>query len=376
MFKRILTILVIIFSLCSCVYAAEPEVDLSSIENLSKKLQQENYIPEISFSNMIKNYKDTGEVGFSIKNFWNSLISYIFREITISSKLMVELLFIGMLCAVFENVQRSFDDNNVSKIAYYSCFLVMVIIIIKSFTNAVDIGKNAITQMIEFTNALIPILLSLLASTGGFASAAILDPVIMVLIKIISDVIRDIVLPLTILVVILKIVDNLSDEIKITRLAALISQINGWIIGFIMTVFIGFVTIRGSASATIDQVTLKSAKFAMDNFIPVVGKCLSDAIGTVVSYSLILKDAISIAGLLFIIFICLFPLIKIIMLSLIYKFVGAVMEPVVDKKIVDCLNAAGNSMVMVFASVLSVAIMFFIMITIITSTGKLITIVR
>ncbi|HBF76847.1 MAG TPA: stage III sporulation protein AE, partial [Clostridiaceae bacterium] len=69
-------------------------------------------------------------------------------------------------------------------------------------------------------------------------------------------------------------------------------------------------------------------------------------------------------------------LIKIILISLIYKFVGAIMEPVVDKKVVSCLSAAGDSMIMVFACVLCVTIMFFIMITIISSTGKLLTLVR
>jgi stage III sporulation protein AE len=72
------------------------------------------------------------------------------------------------------------------------------------------------------------------------------------------------------------------------------------------------------------------------------------------------------------VFICIFPLIKIIIISLVYKFVGAVMEPVVDDRIVDCLTDVGNSLTMVFACVLSVGIMFFIMISIVASTGRLV----
>jgi stage III sporulation protein AE len=64
------------------------------------------------------------------------------------------------------------------------------------------------------------------------------------------------------------------------------------------------------------------------------------------------------------------------MISLVYKFVGAVMQPVVDKKVVDCLTSVGNSLTLVFASVLSVAVMFFVMITIIISTGRLVMMVR
>lgn len=379
--RRVLLFILLIFTLQGVVFAAEPpkpatNVDISALENFSQRLQQDmDYLPDISVSRLIENYKQTGSIGVAFGDFVNSFLRFMFNEVVSNSRLLVELLFIGILCAVLQNIQSSFDGEGVAKIAYYACFLIMVMIIIKSFTVTMQIGRDTINNMIEFTNAMMPPLMVLLASVGGFASAATLDPIMMLVIKVISDVIRDIVLPMTILIVILNIVNSLSDTVKISKLAGLVKQINLWILGFIMTVFVAFVTIRSSTSATLDQVTLKSAKFAVDNFIPFVGKALSDAITTVAGYSLILKDAVSIVGLVIMLFICVFPLIKIIIISLIYKFVGAVMEPVVDKKVVECLTAAGNSFTIVFACVLSVAIMFFIMITIIASTGKLITLV-
>jgi len=380
MYKKLLILLFLFFifnfNFNICYAKDGNELDLSSIENISKELQEEDYLPDISFSKFVENYKETGSTGFTFKSFLNVLGKFLFQEVTINSKLMVELLSIGMLCAVLENIERAFSNDGVQKIAYYACFLVMVVIIVKSFITSVQLGQRTITSMIEFTNALIPVLLTLLASSGGITSAAVLDPVVMILIKIVTDIIRDVVLPMTILILILNIVDSLSDEIKVSRLAELIKQIDEWVLGFIMTIFIGFMTVRVNSSATFDQAALKGAKFAVDNLIPVVGKCLSDAISSVASYSQILKDAVSTAGLVVMILICIFPLIKIILISLIYKFVGAIMEPVVDKKVVSCLSAAGDSMIMVFACVLCVTIMFFIMITIISSTGKLLTLVR
>lgn len=351
-------------------------VDISSLEDFSKKLQQNtDYIPKISFSRIIDTYKQTGSIGITLKDFAKSIGDFLMKEVILNSRLMVELLFIAILCAVLQNVQNAFSEDSVSKIGYYACYLLMVIIIVKSFVNAVEIGRQTINMMIEFTNMLIPPLIILLASVGGFTSAATLDPIVMIAIKIISDVIRDFILPMAVLTLVVNIVDNLSDSIKITKLGGLIKQVSTWALGFIMTVFIGIITVRSTASTALDQLTLKTTKFAVDNFVPVVGKCMSDAISTVASYSLVLKNAIGIAGLLIMICICLFPLIKIMLISLIYKLVGAVMEPVVDKRIVECLTSAGNVLTIVFASVLSVSVMFFIMITIIMSTGKLLVMV-
>lgn len=377
MMRRFLFIfLTVLFFLNYKVYAQADEntlFDISKLEAYSQRLQQEeNYLPDISFSKMIDTYKSSGSTGLSLKTISQGLLKALFKEIVANSNLFVELLFIGILCAVLQNIQNAFDSQGISKIAYYVCFLIMVIIIIKSLMLSMNIGKKAIDDMIEFTNALMPALIVLLAAVGGFVSAATLDPILMFVIKLTSDIIRDLIIPMTMIIAMLNIVNNLSDELKISKFADLVRQINLWVLGFIMTIFTAVVTIRSNTSATFDEVAVKSAKFAVDNFIPVVGKCLSDAVTTVAGYSLILKDAVSVAGLIILFLICIFPLIKIILIALIYKFVSAVMEPIVDRKVINCLSAVGSSITMIFVCILSVAVMFFIMITIIAQTGRLI----
>lgn len=376
-------ILILSFILISCftmkAYAADEGqiLDMSEIENSANAIQKENdYMPDLSFSNLVNTYKSSGKLSYTIKDFSQNILKFLFKEIIGNSKLLIELLFIGIMCSILQNIQNSFDSYGVSKIAYYVCFLLMITIIIKSFTLTMNVAKGAIDSMVQFTNALMPALLTLLAAVGGFTSAAMLDPVLVFVIKIISDIIRDFIIPLTMLVVVLNIVDSMSENIKVTRLAELIKQINYWTLGIIMTIFVGFITVRSSASSTIDQVTLKTTKYALDNFVPVVGKCMSDAISTVAGYTAIFKDAVSVAGLFILLIISIYPLLKILIIALIYKFVGAVMEPVVDKKVVDCLGAVGNSLVIMFAAVLSAAVMLFIMITMVAQTGKLVMMVR
>lgn len=352
-------------------------IDVSSLEKLTKDLEdQSDYVPKINIKEIISKYKTSGSIGITAKDLTSSLVKYIFKEILGNSNLLIELLFISLLCAVLQNLQTSFNKEGVSNIAHYACFLIMTLLIVKSFILAVDVGRETITNMVELTSCMMPPLIGLIAISGGVTSAATLDPIIIIAIKITSDIIRDLILPMAVLVLVLNVVDSLSDNVKITKLADLIKQVTLWSIGFIMTIFIGAITVRSSTSATLDQVALKTTKFAVDNFIPVVGKCLSDAVSTVAGYSLILKDAVSLVGLLLMIFICVFPLIKITIISLIYKFVGAVMEPIVDKKVVDCLSSAGSTLTIVFACVISVAVMFFIMTTIIASTGRLVMMVR
>ncbi|MBZ4662411.1 MAG: spoIIIAE [Caloramator sp.] len=349
-----------------------PNVDLQQLEETAKIIQQRSdYIPNFSFSELVEEYKNTHSLKGIIKSLLDGSKKYIFKEILANSKLMIELLFLGVFCALLKNLQSSFSSTSVSNIAFYACYLLIVVIIIKSFTLIVALSRDTIEQMINFVNSLMPSLMILVASVGGFATATMLDPAIMFISKLFSDVIKDFILPLTILIVALNIVNNLSDDIKISKLVKLLEQTTLWVLGFIMTIFVAFITIRSSTSASIDQVTLKTTKFMVDSFIPIVGKSLSDAVTTVAGYSMILKDAISVVGLVVMLSICIFPLIKLIILAFIFKFVGAIMEPIVDGKIVDCLSSVGGAITILFSSILSVAIMFFIIITIIASTGRL-----
>lgn len=382
--KYKITILMLIITTMMCLTSVkaktidnEYNIDFNQIEETSRIIQQRSdYLPQFSFKELVNEYKVSHSLTKTLKSMWEGSKKYIFKEVIGSSRLLVELLLLGILCALLQNMQSSFSSSSVNKIAYYACYLVMVVVIIKSFTVIVDLSRDTIDKMIQFVNSLMPSLMILIASVGGFASATMLDPLIMFVTKFFSDIIKDLILPMTFLIVALNIVDNLSDEIKISKLVKLLEQITLWTIGFIMTIFVAFITIRSSTSASIDQVTLKTTKFMVDSFIPIVGKTLSDAVSTVAGYSLLLKDAVSVVGLVVMVSIILFPLIKLIIIAVIYKFVGAIMEPIVDKKIVECLSSVGGAISILFASILSVAVMFFIIITIIASTGRLLVMVR
>jgi stage III sporulation protein AE len=143
-----------------------------------------------------------------------------------------------------------------------------------------------------------------------------------------------------------------------------------------LTVFLGVISVQGVASSSVDGMTIKTAKFAMDKFVPIVGKFLNDAFDTVVSCSMLIKNGIGIAGLIVLLMICLFPLIKIFSIIVIYKVTSALIEPILDNQIVNCLNDMGNSLLIIFSAVVSVGVLFFVFITVIMGVGNMTVMLR
>ena len=376
--KKILLILLLLICLPISVQATQVgkigEKEQKEISNLYEYITNIKTKYEI-FNDMeprtfVEQFMKTGENGFSFKNISNYVIKYTFKEVVASMELIGSLIIIAIICALLNNLQSAFNKESLSNIAYFACYGVMIVLITKSFYIGAALAKNTILSMADFMAALMPVLMMLLASVGGFAEATLLDPVIMGFATVSSRIYIDIIIPIIFMSFVLQFVNNISSDYKINNLTKLLKQIAMWVQGIVMTVFIGVITLRSIAAKTIDQVTIKTAKFAVDNFIPVVGKCLSDAISTVAGYSLLLKNAISGLGLVIILVIVLLPIIKLLIMAFLYKMAAALIEPISDARTVDCINSVGDSIILLMSCVISVSIMFFIMVAIVASTGK------
>lgn len=320
----------------------------------------------------IKAYIKDGRGNLSFDTILNAVLSIVFKEVKSVLKLVLSIVTIAIICSLLKNLQDAFSDESISQVAFYACYALIIMVLSKSFIISISVAKEVITNISDFMSALLPILITMISLAGGITSAATLDPIVLGAVVFIPKVYSNLIIPMILMGFVLEFANNLSTDHKITNLCKLFKQATIWLQGIIITVFIGLLTIRGITSTTIDAVTLKTAKFAVDNFIPIVGKAFSDAITSVAGYSLIIKNAISSIGLVVIILILLHPLIKLILITFIYKLSAALVEPISDSRITKSLEAAGNSMTLITSCVLTVSLIFFILIGIIASSGRFI----
>lgn len=132
-----------------------------------------------------------------------------------------------------------------------------------------------------------------------------------------------IVLPLLLLSTLLGVVSTLSEQHKATQLAGLLRNIGIGILGAFMAVFLGALSVQGTATAVMDGLAVRTAKFVTGNFVPVVGRMLTDAADTVISASVLLKNTLGIAGVAIVLLIAAFPAIKIFAMSFMFKLASA-----------------------------------------------------
>ncbi|MCT4596169.1 MAG: stage III sporulation protein AE [Anaeromicrobium sp.] len=384
--KKIILVLLIFFALTSTSYSLDNNtysqddilneqinnIDFQSIDKILDEIDAngKSKLSNIDIKKMLIDLVK-GEGNYSVKSGIEYTVEVLFREIVSNSHILAHIIILSLICTLLNNLSSAFESDSVAQLAYMVCYLLIITLAIKNFSSAISIGNESIENMLSFMQALFPILITFIVSTGSITTATLFQPIIFSSISIVSTFMQTLIMPLIFFTAILSMVNNLSSKIHINRLSSLLREGTLVAMGFILTLFSGVIAIKGVTSAASDGLTLRTARFAVESFVPVVGGFISDAFDTIIGCSVLLKNAVGIIGIIILLIIVSMPLIKILSLIFLYKISAAIIEPITDSKLVNCLNEISKAMVLVFAVVSSVAIMFFLAVTIIIGTGNL-----
>ncbi|WP_435925113.1 stage III sporulation protein AE [Paenibacillus sp. DYY-L-2] len=314
--------------------------------------------------------------GFSLKAGLSGLLRYMWHEVLYNGHILVTIVLLSVFSMILETLQTAFERNQVSKVAYSICYMVILVLAINSFNVAISYATGAITGMIDFMMAMVPLLFTLLASMGNVVTVSVTHPLVVFMVHTVGTLVHKVVFPLLFFSAVLHIVSSLSEKYKLTQLANLLRTIGMALLGIMLTVFLGVISVKGIAGSVADGVTLRTAKYLTGNFVPVVGKVFADATDTVISASLLVKNSIGLVGVIILLFLCAFPAIKILTLALIFNLSAAVMQPLGGSPIITCLETIGKSMLYVFAALAAVGMMFFLAITIMLTAGNVTVMMR
>jgi stage III sporulation protein AE len=383
----VLSVLLFLFLLLPLVVQASPppkEIMQEQIEKLGiddiKQYWDEivskygGFLPESQKGSFIEFI--SGEKELSLQEWSKAFVKFIFYELLANGKLLGTLVLLTVFSMFLQSLQNAFEQHAVSKVAYSVVYMVLIIIALNSFRLAMDYAAEAIQMMSSFIIALLPLLLALMASSGGLISAAFFHPIIVFLMNTTGMVVEHFTLPLLFLAALLSIVSTMTEHYKVTQLAQLLTNISIGSLGVMLTVFIGVISVKGASSAVADGIAIRTAKFVTGNFIPVVGRMFTDATDTVIAASLLLKNTIGIVGVAVLLILVAFPAMKILVIAFIYKLSAAILQPLGGGPVISSLSIISKSVIYIFVSLAIVSLMFFLSLTMIIAAGNLTMMVR
>ena len=300
----------------------------------------------------------------------NSLLKLLGKETLNATKVIVSIMVIIIIHGIIKSISDGLENKTISYITYYVQYILIATLIMSNFSEIIEMTKTSINNLVYFSNSLVPILMSLIATTGNVITVNIIQPILLFSIVFMGNFINGIIIPLSLVATSLAIISKVSDKVQLDRLSKLYKSGIVWVLGIILTLFVGILSIEGTLSSSVDGITAKTAKAAVTSFIPVVGKILGDAVDTVIGSTTILKNAIGLVGLIVILGICIMPIIKLAILMITYYIGSALCEPIADKKIVDLLGQIADTFKILLAIICSLSTMLIIGITLVVKISN------
>lgn len=375
--KKLITIfaiLICIFSTSISIADTEDEVINSQMDsfNISNFIDEANkysndVLKDIDIqellNNAIKGELDTNQL---LKNIFPLLGT----EIKEALKVMGSILIIVLIHSVLKSISDNLNNKSVAQITYYVQYILIATVIMTNFSSIIILTKEAVGNMISFIQLLFPLLMTLMLASGSVVSVNLVQPIILFIINLISNIFQSIIIPIILVGTALAIVSKISDRIQIDKLSKFLKSSSVWVIGILLTIFVGVLSIEGTLGSSVDGITAKTAKAAVSSFIPVVGKVLGDAVDTVIGCSAILKNAIGIVGVIVVIAICITPILKLAIITIIYHLTAALCEPIADSKIVSLITQMADTFKILLAILCSISVMLIIGITLVINISN------
>ncbi len=299
------------------------------------------------------------------------ILDLLFDELSKSSALIISIFVIALLSGTINVINT--DKTKASNAAYFSCYALMSVAVIKLISTSVGYGSPVIDEMSTFVTKLSPILTIMLVSSGYATSASAFYPIFTSSIYLICLIIKNLIIPMIYAGCVIGIANNLSNYVQLSYFSNMLKSISKWLLTASLTIFSGINAIYGFCAPSLDNIGMKTAKFAVGSIIPVVGNFLSESIETVLSGTRLIKNAVGTAGIISLLVICAIPCIKVGAIMLAVKISVAIIEPISDKKYADMLNEALGCISMMFSSMLCVAVLFILSIAIIIGATNTIT---
>ena len=337
------------------------DLDLGSLQGLLQGLN----------SNLFDSLKDTikdiaqGEQKLTFDDAMRLITQRVFSALTGVLPIVVSIVGISLITSLLNGLTSGFLSNPTKELIGFVSYCAIAVIILTRAMSLVNDTAAIIGTIKQFMQLVFPILLTIITVVGGANSSAVFQPMMSVLTTSITTFVVQIIMPMVVVVIVFTMISSLSNGVKLSKLTSFFSSGIKYSLTAVFSLFVTFLTAQGLTGGIIDTVSIKTAKFAMQSYVPIVGGYLSDGFDLMMASFVLIKNSLGLISLFALLIMIASPLVNIIVFSLGLKLASGIIEPIGDSKISKMIFDLSKNVNILLAIILGVAFMFVITIMLI-----------
>lgn len=286
------------------------------------------------------------------------------NEFRFNRKTLGRIIGLAIASAIVGGFANIFSNKQIGSTGFSIIYMLLVVVLIGGFMAVVTVTEGILKTLLDFMKMLMPTYFMAVGMSGNVSSTLVFYEITMMLIMVIEWMFLSVFIPMVKIYVVISIIDHMSKERVLSKMSEIIKKFLAWLMKMSLAAVTGINIIEGIVAPAADSAAV-SALSRFTSIIPGVGSSASSLSGIAIGAGNLIKNTIGGVGLVAIIVIAIVPALKVGVSSAVYQVLSAVMQPVADKRITECISVVGGSMEMMFKIVLTSALLFMITIAII-----------
>ena len=339
----------------------EEEIDITALSRKIEQLDERDYPDFASIFQKLVSMQFT-EAAQEIGQWMTGAV---LQEIFSSKIFIGELAGILLFASVFSNISSAFQSYGVSDSGFLISYFLVFSIIFTNFTVMIAMFKDTVVLLSSFLKVLLPVYTLAVSLSGNLSTGIVFYEYFMIVVLFLNWIFLNVFLPLLQYYFLLELISHFSQKQNISKLCEGLYFLLAKGIQVIFFLLFGFHLLETMIAPSFDGAK-NSILNKMIGLIPGAGSIVQSVAGTAIGSSLVIKNAVGAAGILFLLIFLLLPLVKLVIYIFLYFLLSVVLEPIADERFILCINAAVKCGILMI-KVLCMSSVLFIVVIALTS---------
>ncbi len=301
----------------------------------------------------------TGDYSLNYSSLGQAVVGLVWEEARLMLPAFAVILAVSLLCGILNSAKSGFLHSTMSDIINFVGYLSVGAVVLTCLIEVLEAGFSTVNSMQKQMQLVYPILLTLMAGSGGTVSAGIYRPAVAFMSSAVCELFTTVVLPCSIVVIVLAFLGNISPDVRTEKLGDFFKSISKWLVGLTLGLFSLFLTVQGITAAQYDGLSLRAIKYVVSGSVPVVGGFLSGGVDLVLAGSALIKNALGSFSIFMLFGTVLRPTLLFAAFQLFLRLSAALTEPT-GGKTSSFLSRVASDTGYFLAGILCIAFLYFL----------------
>ena len=360
---RVIGIIITIVMLFRGEVVYAKEVESYDYTQIQTSIEQSLETDSIKFSDLVDKLVN-GDTDNILQFAGEYIIESLMKEIKVNKNAIIQIGIIAVIASICSKFSTIFKNSQISEISFYVTYLTMIILLAKGVQMCIDVTVSMLQAIVSFMKALTPAYFTAVAFVGGATSSMIYSQLTIAIITGVQYILTYGILPMIRIYIVIMFVNCLEKEDFLSKTGELCQTVIQWIVKTLSGTVLGVSMIQSLILPFIDGTRLSAVHKAV-RAIPGIGSSIYTISDLVIGGGIVIKNGIGVAALIIIIILTVIPMIQLGTVNLLYAASMAIIQPLGEERVVDCINTVVVGTRLLLKTVFIAGFLFFITIAII-----------